>query len=113
MTVGCATGSGMAYGINGRSLEESGILMRLGISKWQAYAWSRTRMGGWAVAQSPILRTTITLKRLRIRGYQSLLEHYTLVTPLLNEPLSAVYENRTYGGVPRREAMPRGALAVI
>jgi len=61
-------------------------LMRLGISKWQAYAWSRTRMGGWAVAQSPILRTTITLKRLRIRGYQSLLEHYTLVTPLLNEP---------------------------
>jgi len=43
-------------------------------------------MGGWAVAQSPILMTTITLKRLRIRGYQSLLEHYTLVTPLLNEP---------------------------
>ncbi len=61
-------------------------LMRLGISKWQAYAWSHTRMGGWAVAQSPILRTTITLKRLRIRGFQSLLEHYTLVTPLLNEP---------------------------
>jgi len=61
-------------------------LMRLGISKWQAYAWSRTRMGGWAVAQSPILTTTITLKRLRERGYQSLLEHYTLVSPLLNEP---------------------------
>ena len=61
-------------------------LMRLGVSKWQAYAWSRTRMGGWAVAQSPILRTTITLRRLRKRGYQSLLEHYTQVTPLLNEP---------------------------
>jgi len=29
-----------------------------------AYAWSRTRMGGWAVAQSPILGTTITLSRL-------------------------------------------------
>ncbi|MGW8124200.1 group II intron maturase-specific domain-containing protein, partial [Roseivirga echinicomitans] len=35
-------------------------LIRLGIEQGQAYAWSRTRMGGWAVAQSPILRTTIT-----------------------------------------------------
>lgn len=61
-------------------------LMRLGIPKWQAYAWSRTRMGGWAVAQSPILRTTITLERLRKRGYQSLSEHYLKVSPLLNEP---------------------------
>lgn len=63
-------------------------LIRLGISQGQAYAWSRTRMGGWAVAQSPILRTTITLQRLRKRGYQSLSEHYSKVSPLLNEPLS-------------------------
>ncbi|MCR1026425.1 group II intron reverse transcriptase/maturase, partial [Cellulophaga baltica] len=41
-----------------------------------AYAWSRTRMGGWAVAQSPILGTTITIKRLRMRGYVSLIEYY-------------------------------------
>lgn len=34
-------------------------LIRLGIKQGMAYAWSRTRMGGWAVAQSPILRTTI------------------------------------------------------
>lgn len=61
-------------------------LIRLGISNWQAYAWSRTRMGGWAVAQSPILRTTITLDRLRKRGYQSLLNHYMQVSPLLSEP---------------------------
>lgn len=61
-------------------------LIRLGIPYGQAYAWSRTRMGGWAVAQSPILRTTITLDRLRKRGYQSLSEHYAKVTPLLNEP---------------------------
>ena len=61
-------------------------LIRLGISYGQAYAWSRTRMGGWAVAQSPILRTTITLNRLRKRGYQSLSEHYAKVSPLLNEP---------------------------
>ena len=54
-------------------------LIRLGISQDQAYAWSRTRMGGWAVAQSPILRTTITENRLRKRGYESLLEYYNKV----------------------------------
>ena len=37
-------------------------LIRLGIKQGQAYSWSRTRMGGWRVAQSPILVTTITLK---------------------------------------------------
>jgi len=51
-------------------------LMGLGIKREQAYVWSRTRMGGWAVAQSPILRTTITEKRLRTRGYQSMLAYY-------------------------------------
>lgn len=51
-------------------------LIRLGIDQVQAYAWSRTRMGGWAVAQSPILRTTITVKRLKRKGYVSLLEYY-------------------------------------
>jgi len=47
-------------------------LIRLGIEQGMAYAWSRTRMGGWVVAQSPILRTTITLNRLRKRGYRPL-----------------------------------------
>ena len=51
-------------------------LIRLGITKGQAYAWSRTRMGGWAVAQSPILGTTITLAKLRRKGYESMLEYY-------------------------------------
>ena len=51
-------------------------LIRLGIDQDQAYAWSRTRMGGWAVAQSPILRTTITVKRLEMKGYLSLIEYY-------------------------------------
>ncbi|KXX69330.1 group II intron reverse transcriptase/maturase [Flammeovirga sp. SJP92] len=51
-------------------------LMRLGISYDQAYAWSRTRKGGWAVAQSPILITTITLERLEKRGYISMLDIY-------------------------------------
>lgn len=51
-------------------------LIRLGIEKGQAYAWSRTRKGGWAVAQSPILITTITLSRLRRKGYESMLSYY-------------------------------------
>ncbi len=33
-------------------------------------------MGGWAVAQSPILRTTITIKRLKMKGYLGLIEYY-------------------------------------
>ena len=62
-------------------------LIRLGISTNQAYAWSRTRMGGWAVAQSPIMVTTITLSRLVKRGYESMLDYYESVSPQLNEPL--------------------------
>jgi len=62
-------------------------LIRLGINNGQAYAWSRTRMGGWAVAQSPILVTTITVTRLVRRGYESMLSYYEKVSPQLNEPL--------------------------
>ena len=54
-------------------------LIRLGIPKWQAYAWSNTRMGGWAVACSPILRTTITVDRLKQRGYISFYQYYDQV----------------------------------
>jgi hypothetical protein len=43
-------------------------------------------MGGWAVAQSPILNTTITLKRLKKRGYLSALEIYLKISPQFNEP---------------------------
>ena len=56
-------------------------LIRLGVSHNQAYAWSRTRMGGWAVAQSPILGTTITLSRLRRKGYESMLDYYSKFKP--------------------------------
>jgi len=62
-------------------------LIRLGIPISKAYAWSRTRMGGWAVAQSPIMVTTITLTRLIKRGYKSMLDYYATVSPQLNEPL--------------------------
>ena len=50
-------------------------LIRLGIENGQAYAWSRTRMGGWAVAQSPILGTTITISRLKRKGYKAMIDY--------------------------------------
>ncbi len=62
-------------------------LIRLGVDHRHAYQWSRTRMGGWAVAQSPIMITTITLERLRKRGYETMLDYYSKVSPQLNEPL--------------------------
>ena len=62
-------------------------LIRMGVDHEHAYSWSRTRMGGWAVAQSPILVTTITLDRLRKRGYEAMLELYEKIAPHLNEPL--------------------------
>ena len=69
-------------------------LIRLGIEQGQAYAWSRTRMGGWAVAQSPILRTTITINRLKKRGFVSLVEYFKLasiiVEPLYTRPVRTV-----------------------
>ncbi len=60
-------------------------LIRLGVELGIAYAWSRTRMGGWAVAQSPILRTTITLKKLEKRGFLSSLSIYFDVSPLFSK----------------------------
>jgi RNA-directed DNA polymerase len=63
-------------------------LIRLGVHHDHAYAWSRTRKGGWAIAQSPILGTTITLKRLKQRGYQSLTEVYIELNPSFYEPPS-------------------------
>mgnify|MGYP001227683625 FL=1 len=56
-------------------------LIRLGVDKDRAYAFSRTRMGGWAVAQSPILGSTITLSRLRRKGYVSMLSYYRNTIP--------------------------------
>ena len=63
-------------------------LIQLGIDQDHAYAWSRTRKGGWAIAQSSILGTTITLKRLKQRGYQSLTDVYIQLNPSFCEPPS-------------------------
>jgi RNA-directed DNA polymerase len=61
-------------------------LIRLGVEKGLAYAWSRSRMGGWAIAQSPILGTTITIQRLKKRLYESMLDVYFRINPSLHEP---------------------------
>ena len=50
--------------------------IRLGISKGQAYAWSRSKMGGWAAAQSPMMRTTVTVKRFQLKGYISFYDYF-------------------------------------
>jgi group II intron reverse transcriptase/maturase len=62
-------------------------LLRLGVNAKNAQSWSQTRMGGWAVARSPILTTTINMSRLRRRGYEAMLPLYQAITPYLNEPL--------------------------
>lgn len=56
-------------------------LIRLGVRQGQAYAWSRTSRGGWAVAQSPILVTIITIPRLRKRGYEEMASYYQKLRP--------------------------------
>ena len=48
-------------------------------------------MGGWAVAQSPILGTTITLDRLHKRGYLAMLTVYEKIAPHLNPETSGLY----------------------
>jgi RNA-directed DNA polymerase len=56
-------------------------LIRLGVDPRDAFRWSRSRLGGWAIAQSPILNTTITVKRLEKRGYEPMLAWYQKVAP--------------------------------
>ncbi|MCY1722802.1 hypothetical protein OU798_20815 [Prolixibacteraceae bacterium Z1-6] len=47
----------------------------------KAFQWSRSRKGGRAIAQSPILGTTITVDRLKMRGCVPLLDLYNQVKP--------------------------------
>jgi group II intron reverse transcriptase/maturase len=62
-------------------------LIRLGISPENARRWSLTRMGGWAVARSPIMKYAVTNRRLSLRGYQPMLQIYEKFSPYLGEPL--------------------------
>jgi hypothetical protein len=98
-------------------------LIRLGVDPDHAYQWSRTRIacpglpgGGWATAQSPILGTTITLERLRKRGYEALLTYYEKIAPsrCIGKPLYTrtawftLSEAEVYSGV---RGAPVGLMA--
>jgi len=50
--------------------------LQMGINKTDAYSWSRSRKGGWRLAQSPIMTTTVTNELLEKRGYQSILKRF-------------------------------------
>ena len=50
--------------------------IRLDVIPNIAYAWSRSRMGGWRIACSPMMKTTVTVERLKQRGYLSFKEYY-------------------------------------
>ena len=63
--------------------------IRLGVPKGQAYAWSRSRRGGWAIAQSPMMR----IKRLQLKGCVSFLHQLSKarrLTPEVQPKLSFV-----------------------
>jgi len=61
--------------------------IRMGIPKGQAYAWSRSRLGGWAQSCSPMMRTTVTISRLKRRGYIDFSEYYQRFSIQLNPPI--------------------------
>ena len=50
--------------------------IRLGVVSNIAYSWSRSQLGGWRIACSPMMRTTVTIDRLKQRGYLSFMEYY-------------------------------------
>ena len=57
-------------------------LIRLGVNPVDAFRWSRSRLGGCpAIAQSPILNTTITVRLLSQRGYESMFDWYQKAVP--------------------------------
>ncbi len=50
--------------------------IRMGVHPETAYQWSRSRLSGWAQACSPMMKTTVTLARLKRRGYIEFSEYY-------------------------------------
>lgn len=56
-------------------------LIRLGVNPRDAFRWSCSRLGGWVIAQSPILNTTITVELLCKRGYESMFSWCQKVAP--------------------------------
>jgi group II intron reverse transcriptase/maturase len=52
-------------------------LKGFGVEKRYAFAWGLTKKSYWRIANSPVLKTTLTNEYLRAQGLLSLLEHYT------------------------------------
>jgi hypothetical protein len=50
--------------------------LQLGVEASWARRFAYSRMGGWAIACSPIMGTTVTEARLRQKGYIPFLEYY-------------------------------------
>ena len=65
--------------------------IRMGVPHGTAYAWSRSRMGGWAVAGSPMMKTTVTQKRLKRKGYVEFHKYYHKFFIQLNPPIQFSY----------------------
>ena len=61
--------------------------IRMGVSRKQAYSWSRSNKGGWAQACSPMLKTTITIARLKRRGYIEFGNYYQRFAIINNPPI--------------------------
>ncbi|WP_461534209.1 hypothetical protein [Sinomicrobium sp.] len=60
----------------------------------QTYAWNCTRMGGWAVAHTPFLRTAITIKRLKIKAYVNLIRILQSISLIVEPPYTVCPEYR-------------------
>ena len=53
--------------------------IQLGVNPGHAFAWAYCRHSGWFISQSPIMTTTITLERLKQKGYISFEEVYSKI----------------------------------
>ena len=74
---GYATACAIVSGNNGRNPRSEGeVLSDWGFHLGKHIACSRSRMGGWAIACSPMMRTTITIDRLKQGGYLPFVDYY-------------------------------------
>ena len=58
--------------------------IQLGLPRFRARQYGYSRMSGWAIACSPIMGTTVTEARLRVKGYIPFLEYYHQIRTALN-----------------------------
>ena len=54
-------------------------LKRLGLDKGKAWEYANTRLGYWRIANSPILKTTLTDKYLESLGYMNIAKKYEVL----------------------------------